>query len=739
MPKLEAPNVVGCSKSRDSVVAKNNLKLSTLDLKRRIFIRTLGVTYPYWGLACVGMINDLFNRIASRQLFGDWKDIFLIFAPICLLAGYTFSFRLLFSALELTPEKLIFPGWLKKAYPGKFLNSLVCVDSGSSSMLEFNFQDENAQTSTERVPLQRLSYSDRLALLNFIEKHFPNTKIDGESRQLIEKPEQVEFIAGSELSVPYNGHFRFKSFLQTCLEVERHFWTAWLLVCIPIAIFLMPLLALGPVNLFLKSSNKSTMAVDQLWSQWSMIWVNHFGELLRVFERGVMAWGDVFNRNEALALTVDLIAFGIFAKWIVSAIKPAFITVGPSEFRLVFLQIGGYRLCRKVALKDCKKAKIESDTKSVAKSKLRLEDEKGAELISFELAGIDKQKHRAEIYKALEFYAPHVELDPNFIESVQRNQNQSCTELWLQSLSTPPKRDRLSPLKGGDHLQGGNFRILDIVGSGGQGIAYLSEQEGQAETVVVKEFILPVFVDRRARQQALERFENEAKLLYSICHPNVVSLKAHFIEDHRAYLVLERVNGKSLRKLFSESPIRDEKALNNIVNQMVEILRYLHSLAPPLVHRDFTPDNLILDESGVLKLIDFNVARQSEGKSRTAVVGKHAYMPPEQFAGKPRPQSDLYALGATLFFCLRGEDPEPFTQSLLPDLGSDFSGLWHEIVWNCTALALADRVASAADLAQLLESYSTKTDMDTSNSSSNDLDEPESISIAIEEIEQIHG
>jgi serine/threonine-protein kinase len=125
---------------------------------------------------------------------------------------------------------------------------------------------------------------------------------------------------------------------------------------------------------------------------------------------------------------------------------------------------------------------------------------------------------------------------------------------------------------------------------------------------------------------------------------------------------------------------------------MSEILAYLHERTPPVVHRDFTPDNLILDKDGKVKLIDFGVALKSE-EGHTAVaraVGKQNYVPPEQFRGKPCQQSDLYSLGATLFFLLTATLPEPLTTSTAAAAMS-----LSPIIEKATELSLADRYLSA--------------------------------------------
>ena len=132
--------------------------------------------------------------------------------------------------------------------------------------------------------------------------------------------------------------------------------------------------------------------------------------------------------------------------------------------------------------------------------------------------------------------------------------------------------------------------------------------------------------------------------------------------------------------------------------QMCSILTYLHELAPPVVHRDFTPDNLILNKKGTLKLVDFNVAQQTELTTTGTVVGKHAYIPPEQFRGKPTTQSDIYALGATLFYLLTGQDPEPITASHPRAVQANTSEALDLIIARATALDTTVRYKSAVEL-----------------------------------------
>jgi serine/threonine-protein kinase len=116
------------------------------------------------------------------------------------------------------------------------------------------------------------------------------------------------------------------------------------------------------------------------------------------------------------------------------------------------------------------------------------------------------------------------------------------------------------------------------------------------------------------------------------------------------------------------------------------------------VHRDFTPDNLILRKDGTLKLVDFNVAQQKESTATGTVVGKHAYLPPEQFRGQTTTQSDIYSLGASLFFILTGEEPEPISQQEVQRLKPEVSDRLAQAIKKATAIELGDRYLQAADL-----------------------------------------
>ncbi|MDX1985533.1 MAG: serine/threonine-protein kinase [Candidatus Obscuribacter sp.] len=322
----------------------------------------------------------------------------------------------------------------------------------------------------------------------------------------------------------------------------------------------------------------------------------------------------------------------------------------------------------------------------------------GKKNLSLKLSGFETADDREALLAEIEKYAPRVPRDPEVAEYLSKPPDRSYTELWLQALSAPPKRERLKPLSKDALLQNGRFQVLKELGSGGQGFAYLAvDQDGRH--VVLKEFVLPIYVDIQARKKALERFENEARLLSKLDHPQVVKLQHFFVEDHRAYLVLEHIDGKNLRQLVSERGAFSQTEAQDLALKMCEILKYLHGLTPPLVHRDFTPDNLILDNQGNLKLIDFNVAQEMQEATTGTVVGKQSYLPPEQFRGQACPASDLYAMGATIFFILTGKEPTPISTIKLQEEaaeGQNFQELFCALLKQLTDLEPGKRPTSEA-------------------------------------------
>lgn len=302
-------------------------------------------------------------------------------------------------------------------------------------------------------------------------------------------------------------------------------------------------------------------------------------------------------------------------------------------------------------------------------------------------------------FSAVRANCPKITLDVPV--KISQSADVKYTHLWLENFSNSEKRVRVGDLESGDTLNNGQYAVDSKLGAGGQGSAYLANQNFDSEKVtsnrqvVLKEYILPANRGAELEENKSRSLQNEAELLSKIDHPQIVSLLDCFVEDHRGYLVLEYISGVSLRELVKKNGAQSEKDVVNWSMQVCDVLNYLHNLIPPIIHRDLTPDNLILDNQGKVHLFDFTVAHQFESSRSATVVGKQSYIPPEQFCGEPATQSDIYALGCSMFYLLTGNDPEPMERSYLRSEKPETSDKLNSAVSKATQLDLKNRYATA--------------------------------------------
>ncbi|MBX9724143.1 MAG: serine/threonine protein kinase, partial [Candidatus Obscuribacterales bacterium] len=401
-----------------------------------------------------------------------------------------------------------------------------------------------------------------------------------------------------------------------------------------------------------------------------------------------------FVQNPALT-TAACLSIGTFLAYVQSLLcKPNYLLANQSGVTLI-KRLGELNLnLASIAWSEITNIKLMRSGNG--KDKISI-DKNGGKTFDIELSAI-AHEDRTSLLKYIEKRVPNGNIDHELSQSMLQKSDRNYTEIWLQSLSQSPERKTLEPLSPGQIIGEDRFEVLNSIGIGGQGTAYLCRPlDGDAsQTVVLKETMIPIFANDLVCRKALESFEQEARLLKSLNSDGVVKLLDYFVEDHRAYLVLEHIDGSSLREMIRREGAMSEEHVRDLSLQMCDILKFLHSNG--VIHRDFTPDNLILNSKGQLKLIDFNVAQQIKVGATATVVGKHAYLPPEQFRGKATTQSDIYAMGATMFFLLTGKDPEPISQSAPKTLNVETTDALNKIVKRATSLQTKDRYESAGDI-----------------------------------------
>ena len=258
------------------------------------------------------------------------------------------------------------------------------------------------------------------------------------------------------------------------------------------------------------------------------------------------------------------------------------------------------------------------------------------------------------------------------------------------------------------------YRIEEVVGRGGMGAVYRATDTRIEATVAVKEMLeQPGTPDQR--EQAVLQFKREARFLGQLSHPNIPKVTDYFVENGRWYLVMEFIHGQTLEAILQQNggnplPLRRVLAWSL---QLADVLHYLHSQDPPIVFRDLKPANIMLTDSGTIKLIDFGIARRFDVKASkdTLLYGSPGYSPPEQYGrSQTDPRADLYAFGATLHHLLTGRDPSrtPFKFPSVRSLNPYVPPALDEFVLRCVRMDPEERISSAADARQILQEISTQ-------------------------------
>ena len=196
----------------------------------------------------------------------------------------------------------------------------------------------------------------------------------------------------------------------------------------------------------------------------------------------------------------------------------------------------------------------------------------------------------------------------------------------------------------------GKYNILASLGSGGFGAVYLAE-----DTWIHKKVALKV-----PHRQNIDFGEllKEPRLLASLNHPNIVSILTAEKQDDVFFIVMEYVQGESLENLIARGGAIELGRALDFTCQICNGVDHAH--AQGVLHRDLRPANVLVSESGMVKVADFGTSRFLEIAAHgTTVIGSPPYMAPEQFRGKAVFASDIYSLGVTMYQMLTGDLPYP--------------------------------------------------------------------------------
>ena len=291
----------------------------------------------------------------------------------------------------------------------------------------------------------------------------------------------------------------------------------------------------------------------------------------------------------------------------------------------------------------------------------------------------------------------------------------------------PPEVESAKHLLAPGTLLHGRYLLGRALGQGGFGITYIGRDELLNMRVAVKEFYPNGYAYRdHAVSNAItitasgqdffrdgkQKFLHEARTLARFFEePGIVSVHDFFEDNNTAYIVMEYLDGLTMKRYVAANGKIPADKLMRAVQPLIRALGKVH--AQGIIHRDISPDNIIVQTDGSLKLLDFGAAREVGGDKSMSVMLKPGYAPEEQYRSKGNqgPWTDVYALCATLYFCLTGVRPEesveramnPNNTLRLPsELGAQITPDQESVLQRGLAVRASDRYQSMEELANAM-------------------------------------
>lgn len=192
------------------------------------------------------------------------------------------------------------------------------------------------------------------------------------------------------------------------------------------------------------------------------------------------------------------------------------------------------------------------------------------------------------------------------------------------------------------------YELLETIGEGGEGRIFKAYDRAVERFVAIKELRL----HNKERSEALK----EARAIARISHPNVISLYDVIEEEDKVYLIMEYVEGTSLREILQESHYLDFQVALGIFIQVALAVEFAHNHG--ILHLDIKPENILVSKTGIVKLTDFGIARfVTEPEEAGKIMGSTHYLAPESLKGRYSISSDVFALGVILYEMLAGQNP----------------------------------------------------------------------------------
>lgn len=248
----------------------------------------------------------------------------------------------------------------------------------------------------------------------------------------------------------------------------------------------------------------------------------------------------------------------------------------------------------------------------------------------------------------------------------------------------------------------GKYEILKEVGRGGMSIVYLAMDNRLNKQWAVKE--IKKKGTNSENQIVVQSLLSEANLMKRLDHPNLPRIVDIIENGQNIYIVMDYIEGEPLDKILKRKGAQPEAAVIQWGIQLAEVLDYLHTRNPAIIYRDMKPANVMLKPDGSIKLYDFGIAREykEQNSADTVSLGTKGYAAPEQFGGMGQTdvRTDIYGLGATVYYLVTGKNPCEPPYEILPirNVNPQLSVGLEYIIQKCTQLNPEERFQSCIEV-----------------------------------------
>lgn len=247
------------------------------------------------------------------------------------------------------------------------------------------------------------------------------------------------------------------------------------------------------------------------------------------------------------------------------------------------------------------------------------------------------------------------------------------------------------------------YEVIRIIGQGGMGSVYLCKNINLDTLWAIKE------VPKEVKSNV--NFLAEPNILKKLKHPGIPRIIDIFYENDNLYMVEDYIEGENLKEYVKRKGSLNTEEICKIASKIGQIVEYLHSFDPPIIHRDLKPSNIMITPEGEVVLIDFGISRvyKPGQESDTVYIGSRGYAAPEQFygTGQSSTQTDIYALGAVIYFMITGKAP---STALEPLYDENYDGNVNvdirEIIKRAMKIKVEERYGSIQEMSKEIHKVS---------------------------------